>query len=339
MSMLIEYVWDGCLKDMRQEDILCLDVINIAFGHIKKQRVVWEHPECKESIARIRQINPKIKILLSVGGWSAGGFSEIASTKDGRETFAEDALALVEEYDLNGIDIDWEYPCLSVAGIGAEPQDKVNFTLLLKEIREAFEEKEKGRYLLTIAAGGDTYFVRNTQMKEAAEYLDYVQLMTYDLRGGFQVLTGHHTSLYATSADLFDACADKAVREFHAAGVPMEKIVIGAAFYGRQWDGVPDVKHGLCQMAKTTGGFGKHYGELVENYIGKNGFVRYWDDEAKAPWLFDGSSFITYDDKESLGCKIEYVKQMGLAGIMCWEYSNDTTHTLTIHMRTELDKE
>lgn len=338
MSRLIEYVWTRTLEHMREEDIRCLDGINIAFGHVVNERVVWEHPECKEALARIRCINPEIKLLLSIGGWSAGGFSEMAFTQQGRETFAADCLQIVKEYGLDGVDIDWEYPCIGVAGIGACPEDKENFTLLLKEIRTAFEAEEKGRYLLTIAAGGDTYFLRNTRMGEAAAYLDLVQIMTYDLRGGFQVMTGHHTSLYATQADLFDCCVDKAVREFHDAGVPMEKIVIGAAFYGRKWEGVPDVNHGLCQMAKTTGGFGQRYGELVSDFINKNGYVRYWDDEAKAPWLYDGNSFISYDDEESLACKIAYVKEMGLGGIMCWEYTNDTTHTLTAYMKRELLK-
>ena len=77
---------------------------------------------------------------------------------------------------------------------------------------------------------------------------------------------------------------------------------------------------------------------MVEKYINKNGFVRYWDDEAKAPWLFNGSVFISYDDEQSLACKISYLKENGLAGIMCWEYICDATHTLTAFMRKELER-
>ncbi|MDO4331721.1 MAG: glycoside hydrolase family 18 protein [Eubacteriales bacterium] len=338
MGKLIGYVGTKEINDMMEEDIKAMDVVNIAFGRIADGRAVWSHPECKEGIARIRRINPEQKILLSVGGWGAGGFSEAARTPEGRAQFAATAMSIVKEYGLDGIDIDWEYPCFTTAGIGACKADKENYTLFLKAIRETMEEEEKGRYMLTIAAGGDSYFVKNTQMDLVQEYLDYVQIMTYDLRGGFQTLTGHHTNLYSYQTDLFDASADKAVRAFHEAGVPREKIVIGAAFYCREWKGVEDVNHGLCQQAKTTGTITHHYGELAENYINKNGYVRYWDEEAKAPYLFNGSNFISYDDEESLSCKIAYLKEQKLSGIMFWAYDGEKTHTLVTHIRKELDQ-
>ena len=92
------------------------------------------------------------------------------------------------------------------------------------------------------------------------------------------------------------------------------------------------------QMAGTTGGYGPAYGDLKENYINKNGFVRYWDDEAKAPWLFDGETFLSYDDEESIECKADYVNREGLLGAMYWEYGLDTTFTLTGCLRRALDR-
>ncbi len=338
MKQLIEYVIDSRLPHVQEAEAVCMDVINIAFAHVSENRVVWENSKYAQAIPRLRRLNPDLKILLSVGGWSAGGFSEAAYTPEGRRLFAQTAMELVERYGLDGIDIDWEYPCMSVAGIGADPADKKNFTLLLQELRRAMEAREAERYLLSIAAGGDTYFLRNTQMEQAAVYLDYVQIMTYDLRGGFSTAAGHHTSLYATPADLSDVCADKAVREYLRSGVPAEKLVIGAAFYARTWTGVNPADHGLCQMAKSAGTGGPHYGELLENYINKNGYVRYWDDDAKAPWLFNGDCFISYDDEESLGYKVDYLKEKGLRGIMCWEYGCDTSHTLTAFLRGRLNR-
>lgn len=338
MKKLIEYVYKDTLCHMEEEDIRCIDVLNVAFALNKNERVVWDHPEYREAIAKIRAVNPSMKIVLSVGGWGAGGFSEAAYTQKSREAFSADCMELLESYGFDGIDIDWEYPCFSLGGIKACPEDKENFTLLLKQLREDLEKKEKGRYTLSIAAGGGSYFVRNTNMREAAGYLDYVQLMTYDLRGAFQNVTGHHANLYLNSGDMYDASADLAVRAFCEAGVPMEKLVIGAAFYGRRWDGAANANHGLGQSARTAGNCGHRFGELKEKYINKNGFVRYWDEEAKAPWLFNGMSFISYEDEESLSCKVEYLKEKGMAGIMVWEYSEDTTHTLTKHLRRELDK-
>lgn len=323
---------------MREEEAACIDVVNIAFAHVVSDQVVWDHPECVEPITRLRSWNPNMKILLSVGGWGAGGFSEAAYTPAGRQLFADSAVKLVERYGLDGIDVDWEYPCINTAGIGADAADKENFTLLLREVRQTLEKKEKGRYMLTIAAGGDSYFIDNTQMDQVAAYLDYVQIMTYDFRGsGYSPMTGHHTNLYSAPGDSINACVDRAVRLYMEAGIAPEKLFIGAAFYSRVWKGVNNENHGMRQQAECTVEGDYTYGTLVERYIGKNGFIRYWDEDAKAPWLFDGECFISYDDEESLGCKIDYLKEKGLAGIMCWEYGCDTSHTLTTFMRCRLD--
>ena len=224
MNKVIGYVGTRDLGGMRNADIRCLDVINIAFGQVEDSRMVWDGSGAKEALVKIRGVNPGIKILLSVGGWGADGFSQGSRTAQNREKMAQSAAELVKEYGLDGIDIDWEYPCSSLAGIASDPEDKENFTLLLKAVRERLDEAGNG-YMLTIAAGGDAYFTAQTDMKEAVRYLDYVQLMAYDLQGGFQKATGHHAALYFGSRNMSDACADKAVRLFMEAGVPAEKIV------------------------------------------------------------------------------------------------------------------
>ena len=244
---------------------------------------------------------------------------------------AASAVRVLSAFPFDGIDLDWEYPCYGEADIASSPDDKANFTLLLKAIREALDARgaQDGRhYLLTIAAGADQYYVDGTEMDQAQRYLDYVQLMTYDMRGGFQILTGHHTNLYTPTGDLFRISADASVKLFLAAGVPKEKLVMGVAFYSRMWNGVPDRNRGLHQMAAGTGGYGPDFTELASDYIGKNGYVRYWDEETRAPYLFNGSSFISYDDEESIGHKCDYVKANGLAGLMFWEYGLDQTQRL-----------
>lgn len=334
----IGYVSTRHLADVRAEDCRALDVINLAFGHVIEGRIVYDMDGKEKELERIRRENPDIKIVLSIGGWSADGFSQAAATEEGRELFARTALEILETYGLDGVDLDWEYPCMSIAGIAASPADKENFTLLLQKNREVLDAGNR-EYLLTIAAGGDSYYTRCTDMAEAQKYLDYVQLMTYDLRGGFCVHTGHHANLYTRDADLSAAGVDTAVKCFLEAGVPAEKLIVGAAYYSRIWKEVPDVEHGMMQMAGTTGGYGPAYTELVENYIGKNGFVRYWDEEAQAPWLFDGSTFISYEDEASISAKAAYVREKGLGGLMFWEYGCDETRTLTEHIRRELDRQ
>ncbi len=326
--VLTAYVWDKALKQVTVEQARKLTHINIAFGLVRDDRVVTDHLTDMEQLSVIRDWNPAIQVLLSVGGWGAGGFSEAASTAAGRKLFAQTAAEAATRYDLDGIDIDWEYPSIGVAGIASSPADRENFTLLLAELRAALDLLPGRRRLLTIAAGADKYFLDGTRMEEAERYLDLVQIMTYDMRGGFQTMTGHHTNLYPSSGDLFRISVDTSVKLFAEAGVPYEKIVIGAAFYARKWTGVPNVNNGLFQMTAAAGGHGAHFDLLEREYINKNGYTRHWDSEACAPWLFNGDSFFTYDDEQSLACKARYLMREGLAGIMYWEHSCDTSGKL-----------
>ncbi|GMQ56568.1 glycoside hydrolase family 18 protein [Vallitalea sediminicola] len=335
---LIGYVSIKDLVIFKEEDIKKSEIINLAFAKISEGKVVSEVLDYLPYIEKARAINPNIRFVLSIGGWSAGGFSIASKTVESRKKMIESAIDIIEEASLDGIDIDWEYPCISIAGIDAAKEDKENFTHLIKEFRMYLDKRGMQKALLTIAAAGDDYFIRCTEMDKIHPYLDYVQLMTYDLRGGFTVVTGHHTNLYSYEEDLSRASADKAVKKYMKAGVPANKLVLGAAFYSRMWEGVPDVQHGFIQMAKTTGGYGPSFHELLAKYINKNGFIRYWDAEAKAPYLFNGDCFISYEDQESLFHKIDYSQQQGLYGLMYWEYGTDCSGTLLSYIAGKREK-
>ncbi|GAB6990709.1 glycoside hydrolase family 18 protein [Paenibacillus pini] len=325
------YAVDSILPSMTEEDLNKLTHLNVAFGHVIDDEIRTDHLNNVDHLALIKRNHPDLTILLSVGGWGAGGFSEAAATEEGRNRFAKSAVRVIQDYPFDGVDLDWEYPSYGEADIASSPDDKRNFTLLLKTIRESLDrvgQQDHKHYLLTIAAGADQYYIDGTEMDQVQQYLDFVQLMTYDMRGGFQVLTGHHTNLYTSTGDLFRISTDASVRMFINAGVPADKIVIGAAFYSRMWQHVPDRQDGLLQMAGTTGGYGPNFMTLEANYINTNGYSRYWDEEACAPFLFDGNNFISYDDEESIGHKCDYIKNHKLGGIMFWEYSCDLTHKL-----------
>lgn len=328
---VIAYCFTKNLKKMTEEDIKLLDVVHIAFGLIKEGEVVWKGKSAALQIKRIRQANPAVRIVLSIGGWGADGFSQAAMTRQGREKAAASALRLVEEYQLDGLDIDWEYPCIGVGGIQSSPEDKENYTLLLKELRRQLDTCAVYK-TLSIAAGGDDYFIASTNMGEAGKYLDYVQLMTYDLRGGFQNVTGHHANLYSYQGDLSMASTDRIVRLFIEAGVAADKLAAGVAFYGRRWKGVKAEKGsgGLCRVAGTTGSSFLDYDEVEALVADQNsGYQKYWDEQAQAAWVFDGSNFISYEDERAITGKAEYVKKNDMYGIMYWEYALDKEHTLT----------
>lgn len=331
--LLIAYAGNKGIRMMTPEDARRLTHINLAFGVIEDGLLSLKHLDIWEDLPKIRQWNPDIKFVLSVGGWGAGGFSEMAATPEGRRAFAISCREAINKHGLDGIDMDWEYPCSSSAGIASSPDDKENFTHLMRDLRAIAGER-----IVSIAAGAGRYFVRDTQMDLVSEVCDYIQLMTYDMRSGFNRQAGHHTGLYASASDETGMTVQRAVEVFHTAGVPKNKLVIGGAFYSRRWDGVPDVNHGLLQQAETVGNYGPGYDTLLAEYIDKNGWTRHWDDAAKAPFLFNGSELISYDDPQSLKLKCRYLKEEGLLGIMYWEHSCDSTHTLLAAMAEELGR-
>lgn len=321
--LLLGYAGNSGIAQMTKEQARMLTHVNLAFGHVVDGLLSVEGLTALNDLNKLREWNPDIKIVLSVGGWTSGGFSEMAMTEEGRQAFVDSAMKVLDQYHLDGIDIDWEYPCSSAAGIASSPKDRENFTFLMQALRKAAGER-----IVSIAAGAGAYFVRDTEMDLVAEACDYVQLMTYDMRSGFDHQAGHHAALDASIGDETGMTVRRTVELFKNAGVPKEKIVIGAAFYSRRWTGVPNVNKGLLQQAESVGDYGPGYAELTRDYIGKNGWETIWDEAAKAPYLWNGSEFISYDDPESLKYKCEYLKEEGLLGIMYWEHSTDDTGTL-----------
>lgn len=323
--IVLGYATNKGLLMINEADAKRLTHVNLAFGLIENGLLTLRGLPDIAHIHEIRKWNPDIKFVLSVGGWTAGGFSPMAMTEEGRRAFAQSVAEAMDTHGLDGIDIDWEYPCNGSAGIEYDPRDRENFTLLMAALRDI-----AGDRIVSIAAGSGDYFVRDTEMEKVGEICDYVQLMTYDMRSGGCRQAGHHTGLFAAKGDAEDISTRACVERFARAGVPKDKLVIGAAFYSRIWGGVPDVNHGMLQQAETIANFGPGYTELVRDYIDKNGWVRYWDDDAKAPYLYNAEKggFITYDDPESIRLKTEWLQQEGLHGIMYWEHSCDETHTL-----------
>lgn len=308
-------------------DIKKLTHINLAFGHVNQGNIEVNDKGLLSKVKWIREINPEVKISLSLVGKTGADFPVWSASEEGRNKIADSCKKIIDQYGLDGIDLDWEYPCCPENYCDSTPDDKYNFTFLCEAIRNAIDELGEGK-LLTIAAGGDRYYTDSTEMDKVQEYLDLVYIMTYDLRCGFHSLTGHHTNLFTATGDIFRCSCDEAVKIFAGAGVPKDKIVIGAAFYSRKWEDVPDRYNGFLQYTKSSCTYGPNYHTLVEDYIDKNGFTRYWDDECKAPYLFNGSTFISYDDPESLKHKVEYAKAQEIAGLFYWEHDADMTHTL-----------
>lgn len=313
-------------------DIWRISHINYAFIDVKDNRA-WLHNEATDSInlrklSELKKQKPDLKILISVGGWSwSKNFSDAVLTDTSTRNFANSAIAIVAKYNLDGVDIDWEYPGMIGDSNMFRPEDKEHYTLLFKYLREGLDNLKKStqqKYFVTTAVGGSQDYIEHTEMDKVQQYTDYINIMSYDYADGSDSVSNHHTNLYTSSADTAQYSADRSIRAFMAAGVPPQKIVIGMAFYGKGWQMETAANNGLYAKAlKPARGGGFTY--LHDSLINKNGYARYWDTLAHAPYLFnaDKKIFISYDDEESVKDKCSYVKKYHLAGAMFWEYESD----------------
>ena len=318
---------------LQDKDLGKLDTLIFAFANVQAGRVVLTGDAARklESLVALKTRDPKLKVDISVGGWGAGGFSEAARTAAGRRIFADSAAQLVEDHNADGLDIDWEYPGHHESGIASSPDDRRNFTLLLQAVRASLDRvgTARGRsgaerYTLSIAVA-DGPFVSGIDIAAVDKYVDGFNLMTYDFCNAMTPETCHHAGLHASKLAPADArTTDRAVAQFLSAGVPSRKLVIGAAFYGREFGGVNPSHDGLYQRYEKFIAF-VPWPKLETGFIGKHGFVRHWDAQADAPWLWNASTrtFISYEDRQSLAAKAAFVKTHHLGGIMYWEQSLD----------------
>jgi len=311
--------------------------INYAFANIKDGRIVNGFAYDDQNLAALvalKQENPSLTVLISVGGWLwSGTFSDMSRTRQSRAIFISSVVEFVGRNHLDGLDIDWEYPGLPGAESHFRAEDKQNYTLLLKELRTRFNKLEKElhrRLYVTIATGASSEFLAHTEMKRVQKYVDTVNLMAYDYyEPDSDAITGHHAPLYSNPADPKKISDDNSVQEYEKAGVPAAKIVLGVPFYAHVWGQVPATNHGLFQPGKEIPHGYAPYGDGPEAML-KNGFIRYWDPIAAAPYLYNAEMqiFVSYDDPESLALKCKYVLAKKLRGIMFWDYESDSTGAL-----------
>ena len=295
-----------------------------SFCHLNGNRLKVDDAKDSLTIKRLVQLktrNPSLKILLSLGGWGGcAPCSQAFSTEGGRYEFAQSVKELSNYFGTDGIDLDWEYPAIEgYPGHRFAPEDKENFTALVTSIRKAIGNKRE----ISFAAGGFLKFINEAvEWKKVMKKVNRVNVMTYDLVNGYSKQTGHHTALHATPQQT--EATDVAVQRLLEKKVPRNKIVIGTAFYAREWENVPAINNGLYQSGtfKTSIAF-KNFEKALST---EAGFISYWDEEAKAPYWYNKEKklFATGDDSRSLRLKTRYAIDNKLNGIMFWELTEDT---------------
>lgn len=274
-------------------------------------------------MVRLKSRNPGMKVMLSLGGWGGcKNCSDVFNTSDGRKDFAQSVKEVTTYFNTDGIDLDWEYPAISgFPGHTYRTADRNNFTALVKELR-IFNKKE---FEISFAAGGFTGYIDSSiDWKEIIPYINFVNIMSYDLVHGYSTVSGHHTPLYSTPQQV--ESTHHAVQLLLKLGVPKDKLVIGMAFYGRLFKIEEGSEVGLYQPCKFSHGFSSKY--MNDSLSEKNGFKKFWDDVAKAPYAINRERRLlaTYDDERSIALKTNYAVKNKLGGVMFWQLYDDKFH-------------
>lgn len=286
-------------------------------------------------LQELKRLYPHIKVLISLEG-NADVFVK-AAQPDNRSAFVASCIQEfiqgkiadgVEVPGLfDGIDIDWEYP---------EEADKVNFIALLGEFRRQLNTIGSN-FIVSVAMGTVRSTYQHLDMGAVALYADQVAIMNYDYAGPWSKRTGLVAPLYCAPGDPeIGGDVDTTIRSYKEAGTPVSRMLMGLPFYAYSWNQVAQENHGLFQLGEPD------RNDVLYNYIVfiQNKFSVYRDPKSMAPWLFDGTTFWTYDDELSIGAKVKYAKERGLRGVMIWELSGDTADgKLLKTISAELDRQ
>lgn len=212
-----------------------------------------------------KQQYPHIKTLISIGGWTqSGGFYSMSATAPGREVFANSCVAFLKKYSFDGIDIDWEYPTsaqgaihpldelLYYATYGANAFD--NYKLLLKRLREKLDSAglaDNRKYLLSIAAPASSWTLGGMKLSEHCKYIDYLNIMSYDLHGAWNHFVGPQSAVYASNSDPETSMLDQPTLnidwavKYYSGSIHPSKINVGVPYYSRGWTQVSGGINGL----------------------------------------------------------------------------------------------
>ncbi|ADZ83387.1 glycosyl hydrolase family 18 protein [Cellulosilyticum lentocellum] len=309
----VPIVGEYVLGNPNNVDALLLDFVIYAFALINADGTLQVYSErYLRELVNLKLENPNLLVILGIGGWGADGFSDAALTPSSRYAFAREVQRWVNEYTLDGVDIDWEYPGSSAAGIKSRREDKENFTLLLTALRDVLGDEA----WISVAGTGEASYINNVQIAEIAPIINYFNLMAYDFTAGETGATAgrHQSNLYPSDLSLSNMTSvDNQVQNLINAGMPSEQILMGLPFYGRYG-------------ATST----RTFDELRKDYINKNGYTVRWDNIAKAPYIVDpdGDFAYSYDNLLSIYFKGLYVIENCLGGLFAWQSGMDKANIL-----------
>ncbi|KAF8764503.1 Endochitinase like protein [Argiope bruennichi] len=320
---------------------LCTDII---YSFVGLNNQTWElfaiDPEYDlerggyKKFTALRVKHPHLKLLLAVGGWAEGGrkYSDMVGEKSRRDIFVRSAVKWVTDFGFDGFDLDWEYP--GASDRGGKYSDKENFLKLVEELKAAFEPH---KLLLTCAVPVAKFRLQEGyEVPRLAELFDWINVMTYDLRGNWAGFADVHSPLYKRPFDQWayeKLNVHDGLHLWVSMGAPKHKLVVGVPFYGRTYTlGSKDNTDLRAGIKKWVGG------GLPGPYTNASGFLAYYeicphvnsgawtkkyDDIGKCPYAYYDDQWIGYEDEDSIGIKMDYIREQGFGGAMIWAIDMD----------------
>ncbi len=281
-----------------------------------------------------------VKVLASIGGWSMSKhFDEVAADAGKRARFIKDIKKLIN-LGFDGIDVDWEYPGRTGMNFTGTQADFNNYSMLMEEIREAVGPNK-------LVSGCFNAIVKPNEFdwKRLDKVMDYFNMMTYDLNGGWSDKAGHNAPLFDYPNQEFEGLSLAAtVDSLRKRGVNMKKVNLGGAFYGKgvicngpAGVNVTTVKKPITIQPDgpilSAGDFDNfkvdvwdatpNYSYIVKYANAAQGWTEKWDNNAMVPYKTKGNYFLSYDNEKSVACKAQFIKDNDLAGIIVWQVYGD----------------
>ncbi|XP_033737784.1 uncharacterized protein LOC117325568 [Pecten maximus] len=280
--------------------------------------------------------NPDLKVMLAVGGYTHGvqTFSAMVSSLANIEEFAANAIIFLRQHGFDGLDLDWEYP----AHRGSPAGDREKFTQLTMVLRQEFDKEgsatNRPALLLSAAVSASKETVDTAyEIGLVSQYVDFINLMSYDFHGTWDSTAGHNSPLYNRTGESGNELyknQNAGVEHWLSNGTPAEKLVLGLALYGRSFTLASSSDTSMGSAVVGAGNMGTYTSE--SGYLGyfeicdrieNNGWTRMWHNEHQVPFAYAGNQWVGFDDVQSFGIKAEYIKSMGLGGSMVWAMDLD----------------
>jgi len=277
-----------------------------------------------------------VEVYPSIGGWTlSGNFPPMAANPTARQTFAKNCAKLVQHYDFDGVDIDWEYPTYAAHGGG--PDDTENYNLLMQAIRDELDilgQANNRFYGLTAAMPCGPDLINGIDLGKMKDILTEFNLMTYDLHGSWSPFTGPNAPLFDFPGSP-ELSVHGCTENFLKGGVRKDQINIGLPFYGRSF---------LATLGSTLDGFDQAYAGAADlnTWADDEGTPQYFNimkklsqftsvrhEQTKTQFMYNSLGFLSYDDELAICDKAEYAMDNDLLGFIIWEISGDLMEDLS----------